>query len=51
MKTSDENSIPLTRGNDGQIIANAYVTPDQVSIILDKQIIINADTPPSNHSF
>ena len=46
-----ENSIPIKRGNDGKIIANAYVTPDQVSIILDKQVIINADTPPFKSFF
>ena len=46
-----ESSIPIKRGNDGQIIANAYVTPDQVSIILDKQVIINADTPPFKSFF
>lgn len=46
-----ESSIPIKRGNDGQIIANAYVTPDQVSIILDEQIIINANTPPFKSFF
>ena len=46
-----ESSIPIKRGNDGQIIANAYVTPDQVSIILDEQVIINADTPPFKSFF
>jgi len=46
-----ESSIPIKRGNDGKIIANAYVTPDQVSIILDKQVIINADTPPFKSFF
>ena len=46
-----KNSIPIKRGNDGEIIANAYVTPDQVSIILDEQIIINADTPPFKSFF
>ena len=46
-----ENSIPIKRGNDGKIIANAYVTPDQVSIILDEQVIINADTPPFKSFF
>ena len=46
-----ENAIPIKRGNDGKIIANAYVTPDQVSIILDEQIIINADTPPFKSFF
>ena len=26
-----ENSIPIKRGNDGKIIANAFITPEQVS--------------------
>ncbi|MBC8502516.1 MAG: hypothetical protein H8D35_05250, partial [Nitrosopumilus sp.] len=34
-----------------KIIANAYVTPDQVSIILDEQVMINADTPPFKSFF
>ena len=46
-----ESSIPIKRGTDGKIIANAYVTPDQVSIILDEQIIINANTPPFKSFF
>lgn len=46
-----ENSIPIKRGNDGKIIANAYVTPEQVSIVLDNEIIINADTPPFKSFF
>ena len=46
-----KSSIPIKRGNDGKIIANAYVTPDQVSIILDEQVIINADTPPFKSFF
>ena len=46
-----ENSIPIKRGNDGKIIANAFVTPEQVSIVLDNEIIINADTPPFKSFF
>lgn len=46
-----DNSIPIKKGSDGKVIANAYVTPDQVSIILDEQIIINADTPPFKSFF
>ncbi len=46
-----ENSIPIKRVNDGKIIANAFVTPDQVSIILDNEIAINADTPPFKSFF
>ena len=47
----EENSIPIKRGNDGKIIANAFITPEQVSIILDNEIIINADTPPFKSFF
>ena len=46
-----ESSIPIKRGNDGKVIANAYVTPDQVSIILDEQVVISADTPPFKSFF
>ena len=46
-----ENSIPIKRGADGEIIANAYVTPEQVSIILDENVDINADTPPFKSFF
>jgi len=46
-----ENSIPIKRVNDGKIIANAFVTPDQVSIVLDNEIEINADTPPFKSFF
>jgi hypothetical protein len=50
-KKHEENSIPIKRVNDGKIIANAYVTPEQVSIILDDEIEINADTPPFKSFF
>jgi hypothetical protein len=46
-----ENSIPIKRVNDGKIIANAFVTPEQVSIVLDNEIAINADTPPFKSFF
>ena len=46
-----ENSIPIKRVNDGKIIANAFVTPDQVSIVLDNEITIDADTPPFKSFF
>ena len=46
-----ENSIPIKQGNDGKIIANAYVTPEQVSIILDDDVEINAETPPFKSFF
>ena len=47
----DENSIPIKQGNDGKIIANAYVTPEQVSIVLDDDVEINAETPPFKSFF
>jgi ribosomal protein S24E len=50
-KKIEENSIPIKRGNDGRIIANAYVTAEQVSIILDDEVEINADTPPFKSFF
>ncbi|MGY5150231.1 MAG: hypothetical protein ACW9W3_09215 [Candidatus Nitrosopumilus sp. bin_68KS] len=46
-----ENSIPIKRVNDGKIIANAYVTVEQLSIVLENEIEINADTPPFKSFF
>jgi len=48
---SEESSIPITSGSDGKIIANAYITPDQVSIVLEDNMGINADTPPFKSFF
>ena len=50
-KKSSDSSIPITRGSDGKVIANAFVTPEQVSIVLDNEIEINADTPPFKSFF
>jgi len=47
----EKNLIPITSGNDGKIIANAYITPDQVSIVLEDTMEINADTPPFKSFF
>jgi hypothetical protein len=47
----EEKLIPITSGSDGKIIANAYITPDQVSIVLEDNIGINADTPPFKSFF
>jgi len=46
-----ENSIPIKRVSDGKVIANAYITPDQVSIVLDDEIVISDDTPPFKSFF
>ncbi|MGI9568078.1 MAG: hypothetical protein ACR2LL_13875 [Nitrosopumilus sp.] len=50
-KPATENSIPIKQGNKGKVIANAYVTAEQVSIILDDKVEINADTPPFKSFF
>ena len=46
-----ENSIPIKRVSDGKVIANAYVTPEQVSIVLDNEIEISDNTPPFKSFF
>jgi len=50
-KKPEENSIPIKRVGDGKVIANAYVTPDQVSIVLDDEIEISDETPPFKSFF
>jgi len=50
-KSTQQESIPLTRGSEGEVIANAYVTPNQVSIILNEEIGVNYDTPPFKSFF
>ena len=51
IKKSEDNSIPIKRAGDGKVIANAYVTPEQVSIVLDDEIEISDDTPPFKSFF
>ena len=50
-KKPEINSIPIKRGNEGKIIANAFVTPEQVSIILDNEVEINEDISPFKSFF
>ena len=47
----EKNSIPITRGSDGRIIANAFVTPEQVEIILEKDLKIEDSIPPFKSFF
>jgi len=47
----DTDSIPITKGTNGEIIANAFVTPKQVSIILKDEIRLDANTPPFKSFF
>ena len=51
VKSSKPDSIPITKGTDGDIIANAYVTPEQVSIVLNEDIGLDAETPPFKSFF
>ena len=37
-KNNKPESIPIKKNKDGEIIANAFVTPEQVSIILNEGI-------------
>jgi hypothetical protein len=46
-----ENPIPIKRGSSDEVIANAFVTRDQVSIILDENMEIDADIPPFKSFF
>ena len=46
-----ENSVPIKRGSDGKTIAKAYITTEQLSIVLDKEIELDADTPPFKSFF
>jgi len=50
-KTGSDTSIPITKGSGGEVIANAYVTPDQVSIVLNEEVGLEADTPPLKSFF
>lgn len=45
------STIPITKGVDGPVIANAYVTPDQVSIVLEDKVGLHVETPPFKSFF
>ena len=46
-----ESTIPITKGTDGPIIANAYITPEQVSIVLEENVGLHYETPPFKSFF
>ncbi len=50
-KRDERNLIPIKRGSSDEIIANAFVTPDQVAIILDESMEIDVNTPPFKSFF
>ena len=38
--------VPIIKNSDGSTIANVFVSDDKLSIILNKNISINSETPP-----
>ena len=47
----DGKIIPIKKSNNGEIIANAVITPEQVSIILEDGIGLTPDTAPLKSFF
>jgi len=45
-KEANRVSIPITKNSDGTIIANAFVSDDKVSIILEENVTLSSETPP-----
>ena len=50
-KENKPESIPIKKKKDGEIIANAFVTPEQVSIILNDGIGLTDEIPPLRSFF
>ena len=46
-----EDGIPITKTDDGSIIANAFVTPEKVSIVLEGDVGLQIETPPFQSFF
>jgi len=46
-----ERKIAITKSSDGTTIANAVVTNDEVSIILEDNVTLDPDTPPQKTFF
>jgi hypothetical protein len=46
-----DSPIPITRSSDGSLIANAYVTPSEVSIVLENDVGLQPETPPFKSFF
>ncbi|WP_268541886.1 hypothetical protein [Candidatus Nitrosotenuis cloacae] len=50
-KESADYSVPLRKSNGGSLIANAHITPDKVSIILDESVSLREDMHPFKSFF
>jgi hypothetical protein len=51
LSVKSQTPIPITKTSDGSIIANAYVTPEQVSIVLEDDVGLESETPPFKSFF
>jgi len=51
LSVKSQSPIPITKMSDGSIIANAYVTPEQVSIVLEDGVGLEPETPPFKSFF
>ena len=50
-KEDKPESIPIKKNKDGEVIANAFVTPEQISIILNEGIGLTDEIPPLRSFF
>ena len=50
-KEAQEEVIPLRKSADGALIANAYVTPEKVSIVLEQSLELKEDMHPFKSFF
>ena len=46
-----ERKVAITKNSDGTTIANAFVTNDEVSIVLEDNVTLDPETPPLNSYF
>ncbi|MBC8250189.1 MAG: hypothetical protein H8E89_01205 [Candidatus Nitrosopelagicus sp.] len=51
IEIKEEESIPIKKNKDGEVIANAFVTPEQISIILNEGIGLTDEMPPLRSFF
>ena len=50
-KLETESSIPIKKDSAGPVIADAFVTPEQVSIVLKDNVGLHFETPPFKSFF
>ena len=48
---SNQDSIPLKKNSDGSVMANAFVSPDKVSIVLENDLDLTEAVPPLKSFF